>query len=48
MVKYQAVCKLHPDFQAEQHTEYADAVADIEQHNDEQHKLDVITIEDEA
>ena len=45
VTRYQAVCRLHPDYSAEQHDGYAEAVADLRQHNDEQHSLDVVTIE---
>lgn len=46
VVNYQAKCNMHPDYQAEKRDQYADADSDLRQHIDEQHKAEVITIEE--
>lgn len=46
-MKYQAVCKLHPEFQAPARDDYAVALDDLRAHQDAQHFLGVVTIEPE-
>lgn len=46
-MKYQAVCKLHPAFAAPERDEYAAALEDLTAHQQADHWIGVVTLEDE-